>query len=853
MTFAVRGRYRLEPGQPLALVRSDDITQAEIDKTRESSEEAALRLDEVRLSLGQGSARGDRFEETDERCVGELRYPSDFADFKLKADVMLRGTCYPPRKTDVECEVSFQVGSWKKSLRVVGHRVWVDHVAGGEHTEPRPIGSVAVDYAHAYGGPGFTNNPVGKGHVEMPDGDGEDLYQPPRSERSAVMPSQQLPNILYSNGRALQGGVPAGFGPLSPYWGLRSGKLGKKYDQEWLDTRAPYFAEDMDGSYFNAAPPDQQIEGYLRGDEELTFTNLHPQRRRFSVTLPGERVRVFVRDTDNQCREIPMQLDTLFADLDEGSLYLTWRGITQVKEEDLTDVEYGLVVTEPLAEAPRPAAGYIEQLESFAADPIGLKEAFPEGFMEFADNAEKLEDASDEELDALLENDDGNSPPVAVFKNVFGPMAPPGLEVIDSAWAKATEQEGVDAAALKAQVGAATKTSMRGGGGDGGVVGMRIPVRAGEDPIFPIGNIFREQEKNLLAMKKKLPDHAASEAGAKIDAALEKIRTNPKLLAADPHYRPYQEDDPPPDEPGPGADLLGRDLSDMDLSGMDLSGADIQCAILSRTNLRGANLRGAKLGGARLNRVDLSEANLTDVDLTSASFDRVTATRANLTRARLDMLRASKSDFREAFFSESEGMLATLTKCAFERSDFSGAQLMMCSFDACALPTASFRRAKLEHVRFDGCEAPGIVLDRAELVGASFNECQLPEASVSGVSGDGAIWFKSNLHKASFHKADLTASHFYSINALEADFSRANVPSARFDRAILRAASFERANLFSADLRKAVLTKTNFMKATLHDAKLTETVGADVGFDGANTKGMNVQRSKITTTRGATK
>ena len=300
MVFVVRARYRLEPGTPLTLLRSDEIPQALIDKTRNESEEAADQLDEASLSLGQGTITGDDFDDADEGRVGDLLYPSDFADYKLRADVMLRGTCHPPRSKDTECEVSFGVGAWSKSLKVIGHRVWVDRTAGGKHTDPKAIGSVAVDYAHAYGGPGFGNNPVGKGHVEKLEDDDEDVYQPPRSERSAVMPSQQLPNIVYADGSHHKDGVAAGFGPLNPGWPLRRDKLGKKYDQDWLDTRAPYFAEDMDGTYFNAAPPDQQLDGFLRGDEELTFTNPASRQaklQRAAARAAGARVRARCRRT----------------------------------------------------------------------------------------------------------------------------------------------------------------------------------------------------------------------------------------------------------------------------------------------------------------------------------------------------------------------------------------------------------------------------------------------------------------------------------------------------------------------------------------------------------------------------
>ena len=847
MAFVVRGRYRLQPGLPLVLVRSAEISDALIEKTRAVNPGAATELEEATLSLGQGSISGETHEATDEDHVGAVVYPGDFADYKPRAEVMLRGTCHPPNRTDTECPVSFQVDAWKKTLKVVGHRVWTDRVLGGKHTEPTPIGSIALDYSHAYGGPGFLNNPVGKGHLEKLLGEEKELYQPPRSRRSSVMPSAQLPNVLYADGASEKNLCPAGFGPINANWPLRANKLGKNYDKEWLDTRAPCFASDMDRTYFNCAPPDQQLASYLRGDEELTFENLHPERSRFSVRLPALRVRVFVRDLDANAREIPMKLDTLFADLQDDSLYLTWRGLTPVKEEDLTDVAFGLIVTEPLAEAPRPADAYLAQLEAFAADPIGLKDAFPAGFMEFAESSKKLENATDAELEAMLENADGNSPPVAVAKNIFGKLMRPEINQLDGTWAKAAASEGADPAMMKAKVLQSLKESARGGGRGG--IGMRLPVRDGEKLVFPIGNLVREQEKKLLEVKKALPEEGRDAASAKLDGALVKLRTDPIILATDAHYKPYSEDDPPPDEPGPGADLQGRDLSDRDLRGVDLSGADLQCAILAETNLEGVNLKGAKLGGARLCRTNLNGADLTDVDLTSATFDRVSAIGTRFDGVRLDMFRATASDFTDALFARAEGLLASFGESTFTGANFAGAHLNMCSFDTCKVDGARFG-AKLERVRFGECEGRGIDLRGAELLATSFNACRLPEADVSGARGEGSIWFGSGLQKARFYKADLVAAHFYNVDAAGADFSWANLPGARFDRAILKEASFERANLRSADLRKAVLTQTCFRSAVLHDAKLTETAGVDVDFTSADMVGVNLQRASLTVVGG---
>ena len=116
--------------------------------------------------------------------------------------------------------------------------------------------------------------------------------------------------------------------------------------------------------HFNQAPPDQQLDGYLKGDEKLRFQNLHPDSTDFSAQLPGRRVRLFVLDDDDKCREVPMNLDTLFIDLEEGALYLTWRGLTSAKQPDLADVKFGYIVDEDLDTDRVPAREYEESFRA---------------------------------------------------------------------------------------------------------------------------------------------------------------------------------------------------------------------------------------------------------------------------------------------------------------------------------------------------------------------------------------------------------------------------------------------------------------------------------------------------------
>ena len=66
---------------------------------------------------------GDTYGDDDETRSGQLVYASDFADFKLKVDLLVRGTCYAPEgKAVTECPVAFRVGDFEKTLRVVGPR-----------------------------------------------------------------------------------------------------------------------------------------------------------------------------------------------------------------------------------------------------------------------------------------------------------------------------------------------------------------------------------------------------------------------------------------------------------------------------------------------------------------------------------------------------------------------------------------------------------------------------------------------------------------------------------------------------------------------------------------------------------
>src|SRR5262245_52328171 len=79
-----------------------------------------------------------------------------------------------------------------------------------------------------------------------------------------------------------------------------------------------------------------------------------------------------------------MSLDTLFADLDEGLIVLTFRGVDRVRSDDLSDVKTVLIASEQIADRPLSEQHYRALLDAFEDDPVGLKEAMPASLLEAA-------------------------------------------------------------------------------------------------------------------------------------------------------------------------------------------------------------------------------------------------------------------------------------------------------------------------------------------------------------------------------------------------------------------------------------------------------------------------------------
>lgn len=248
----------------------------------------------------------------DEEPMCSVYAPADLAPFKPFIDVIVVGHGYAASKTAQAVTAGLEVGAVHKKVRVYGART---READGTKGPTASFKKIALRYERAVGGAGMAN-PVGIPPHGAPEPDG----------------SFVLPNLELVDGS--DDGF-AGFGPVAASWPTRRKKLGRHADGFSIGTwwEEPFPAE-LDLSFFNAAPPDQQLENLKPGDTiKLSF--LHPEHATLEVSIPKLCPQAFLELADGEDELLTLRCDTVWIDTDEGVVTLTWRGHVRLEGADV--------------------------------------------------------------------------------------------------------------------------------------------------------------------------------------------------------------------------------------------------------------------------------------------------------------------------------------------------------------------------------------------------------------------------------------------------------------------------------------------------------------------------------------
>jgi hypothetical protein len=256
-------------------------------------------------------------------------YETDYAHRKPYCDVLVNGSAYSPHGRPTQrVTVGLSINGMSKSFDVVGNRVWRDGVLAPYPSQPEPFTVMPISYDVAFGGVDdshpdpnklktFLANPVGRGYrPHLRDIDGLPL---PNTEETGKPIKDPGGNYK-----------PMSFGSIGRNWQPRV-KYAGTYDQRWLDHTAPFWPDDFDYRYFQAAPPDQQI-AFLKGGEEVVLTNL-TSRGLMRFRLPKMECPVVFIPYRGREQQATSVLDTLLIEPNEQRISLTWRASVAMRHD----------------------------------------------------------------------------------------------------------------------------------------------------------------------------------------------------------------------------------------------------------------------------------------------------------------------------------------------------------------------------------------------------------------------------------------------------------------------------------------------------------------------------------------
>jgi uncharacterized protein YjbI with pentapeptide repeats len=781
------------------------------------------------------------------------------------------------------CSPRVTLGAIDKSVVVVGDRWWRD----GAATEPLAFSEMPIRWERAFGGAGFEANPVGKGAA------------PVATEEGEVHP---LPNIEHPEhlvGSPEDRPPSAGFGSYDIRWPQRSVKAGT-YDEAWMRERYPGFPRDLDWGVFNAAPEDQQVEGYFRGDEGYSITEMHPSRARIEGRLPGIRARVFVTQRPllpvaeragkaagaekaavgesrpgDAFREVEMRLDTvhLFPHRERG--VLVFHGAIEVAEDDAADIAHLVLACENLGES-RPVEHYkavlAERLDRSRASLAILRDA--DLVPARKATSVSAEEAAERALFAhqglvrkhlrrrLIEERERARQRAAALgldPSMLGlPEIPPEEPAeeelpafVEKAAAEAeAEQRLAEARRVEREREARAKCAAQ--GLDYDKVMREARSSTGGPPKFSASEeLAKMREASRLAKARgiSVPELEAALA----DPGLEdKLHAQEKQLR-DAYRRTAHEAPPGPALDREAAAALRREVEEgaragKSFAGRDLTGADLSGLALAGADFREAMLEGASLAGADLREAVFADAVLARADLTGTRLAKATLAGANLGGAKLNDAAAEGAD---------------LTGIILVKADLSGARFTGAKLGRADLSEAIFRGADLSGVHARESSFVKTDLTGAKLAGADFGKANFLESNIAGLDFTGAklvatVLLAAKADRAVFREADLSnlrAVHGTSLAG--ADFRGARLEQANlrftalagadFRGACLRGADLSESDLRGAQLHKADAAGARFVRADLTGAdlrsvQLMEGSLSKAVLAGANLGGSNLFR-----------
>jgi uncharacterized protein YjbI with pentapeptide repeats len=809
---------------------------------------------------------------------------------KPNGEVVLYANFYAPEgKPTTAGRAVLQCGAVNKELAVIGERYWRTLIGP---TEPEAFTTLPLTYEYAFGDVSYNQNTLGKGIAEV------DYF----GEARVPLPNIEHPDKLVSSSGERP--EPAGFAPLDIMWQQRLKRAGT-FDQKWIEQVAPGYPLDIDWNYFNCAPQDQWIETFWQGNESYSLYNVHLDKAVIQGDLPNFRARAFILpngDESTGLKEVEQRLETIYFFPEQDMGVLLWRGVVEVKEDDLSDIGTLISAFEHAESAPRALEHYQQSYRNREDSDLALK---------YMNNSEDLipDRVPCGYRYVTLSEDDMNMP---MLENVFAGAEQKKNEMVELANQKKAEVK----TQLESMANKLPPEEMK-----EKMATLNKPI---DFPTFEVPNKADRLKKLEEEQLTERVDFSKLETDIKAQVQDSKDQAKEKMQALydDMKAQGVEEDklaliteamkniDLPPVLPRPFVDdirvQLDQQLADIEkqkkqilANGGDLSAFPVidtdfdalfiqfkQMEVMQKDGYRlsahngdlGRNphtrslnevkqvlLEAFQNGESLKDRdfacIDLSNQDLTGIDLEGAYLEQVNFTGAvlnnanlknailagaNLSRASIDSADLSGANLGKANFSNTSLKNTNLKQAILDESRFHKTLFSHCDLSQTAITDASFSEvdfshSTMNHFTVSEQDLSSCRFDHCLLNDASFTQCQLNHSSFRDAIMIKASFSQCQAEHTDFSRANLENTRFHEgCGFIHANFSNAILLRAVFQNANLEDSKFDEAEFFMADFSRSNLQRASFHRAI---GKKAQFVKSDLG--GATMTSMNLMEGTL--------
>lgn len=774
---------------------------------------------------------------------------------KHQSEFLAFGSCFCPEGAPQPLPVSISVGSVKKQLVVYGDRHFK---AGGMISNPESFHEIPIAPEYSFGGEGFALNPKGKG------------------VSNASTQEKQLPNIETLNRLMTHDGDIV---PVSGFWSLpadhpeRVCLLGK-FDQNWFKTRWPDLPLDTQPAYFQVAPLDQRINGFLTGSESISITHMHETKSHIQAKIPGVRARLIYENMEEPgglLREVATTCETLYLFPNDLFGLILFRGVIPLGSKNDADVLKIYADVEPANTAFVDASVLVDRIlgATNIATPTENKVTSPSN----GDN--KIEQTTTAEVSSGSSKSTNSDINKSASNALNEKMSALGKSISDT-MAKLGVSE-ADIIKLKNKSENEKPTS----GND-----IDKVLSNTKKAMLDLFKNFNIDEKQIIQKMMENPKSQAaaqeiqrSGAGiaglfASMEQALSTIKTPPPPKT-DKALPPKTKDTQPP-PPKPEADsakvyvradieamlALGeRNFSGLKLSSLDLSALDFSGVDFSKSQLDCANFSGSTLVKSRFDQAVLKEAQFHNVKAEGSTFKSASMQKSNWEGASLTSCDFSSADCTNSSFTSVKFKGTTLSATALFDCNLSATL-----FNECTVLKAHMDGSNLSAVKFISSNASGSTFVKTRCIGSEFLESDLSKTNFGSASGNALVVKKCNLDdsiadkstvfsRSTFTDTTLNRVNWQGVSAQGCTFSNTKMVGSLFSKAVFDFNRFETvdargASFDGASFKNADLLSSNFMEASLKASNLEGSKIIGSNLFGANlaqsiTKNLIIDKTNI--------